>query len=214
MDLITTVSYSNDEILKNIIDLYIPGGCIECDPTYSKGVFYRSNTIKQPRYKFDIFPQVEDCYKADCRSLPLKNEEINSILFDPPFLATKGSSLKQHSTSNIIANRFSVFPSETELHKFYVDSLKEFYRVLQNDGILIFKCQDKVSSGKQYMSHVFICNEAEKIGFYPIDLFVLLSKTRIVAAWQRAQKHARKYHCYFWVFKKTKTKIKYTEILT
>ena len=45
---------------------------------------------------------------------------------------------------------------------------------VQDKGILIFKCQDKVSSGKQYMSHVFIINEAEKLGFYTKDLFILL----------------------------------------
>jgi len=56
-----------------------------------------------------------------------------------------------------------VYPTEIELHTFYINALKEFYRILDKNGILIFKCQDKVSSGKQYLSHVFIINEAEKL---------------------------------------------------
>ena len=77
-------------------------------------------------------------------------------------------------------------------------------------GILIFKCQDKVSSGKQYMSHVFIVNTAVETGFYPKDLFVLLAKNRLVADWQaRNQKHSRKFHCYFIVFQKCGTRIDY-----
>ena len=82
--------------------------------------------------------------------------------------------------------------------------------MLDNKGILIFKCQDKVSSGKQYMSHCFIYNEAIKIGFYPKDLFILLAKNRLVADWQlKNQKNARKFHSYFWVFEKNNKKINY-----
>ena len=88
--------------------------------------------------------------------------------------------------------------------------LTEAYRVLKPDGILIFKCQDKVSSGKQYMSHVYIMNEAVRIGFYPKDLFVLLAKSRLVADWQKQkQAHARKWHAYFLVFQKSGRRIEY-----
>ena len=92
----------------------------------------------------------------------------------------------------------------------YIDSMKEFYRVLKTGGILIFKCQDKVSSGKQYMTHCFIYNEAVKIGYYPKDLFVLLAKNRIVADWQaQNQKNARKFHSYFWVLEKRNKVVEY-----
>jgi hypothetical protein len=118
-------------------------------------------------------------------------------------LATTGKSLKIDNDSNKINKRFGVYPSEAELNQFYVDSIKEAYRVLKTNGVLIFKCQDKVSSGKQYMSHCFIYNEAIKQGFYAKDLFILLAKNRLVADWQaKNQKHARKYHSYFWVFVK------------
>lgn len=81
---------------------------------------------------------------------------------------------------------------------------------LATNGILIFKCQDKISSGKQYMSHCFIMNEAVKIGFYPKDLFILIAKQRLVADWQAVnQKNARKYHSYFWVFQKSNRAVQY-----
>lgn len=86
----------------------------------------------------------------------------------------------------------------------------EMYRILDDNGILIFKCQDKISSGKQYLSHVFIINEAIKIGFYPKDLFILLAKSRLVAEWQaKNQKNARKFHSYFIVFEKSNKRISY-----
>ena len=111
-----------------------------------------------------------------------------------------------------INRRFGVYPDEKSLHQMYVDIIREAYRVLKPDGILIFKCQDKVSSGKQYLSHVFVINTAVETGFYPKDLFVLLARNRLVADWQtRNQQHSRKWHCYFVVFQKRDTKIKYTE---
>lgn len=208
--MIKSISYDQVEIIKNILELHVPNKIIDCDPTYSKGNFYNNTGVSEPKYKFDLYPQTKDTIQADARNLPLENESINCIMFDPPFLATKGKSLEIDNDSNKINKRFGVYPSEQELHQFYIDAMKEFYRVLKDDGILIFKCQDKVSSGKQYMSHCFVWEQAVKIGFYPKDLFILLAKNRIVADWQlKNQKNARKFHSYFWVFQKCKKVIQY-----
>lgn len=208
--MIKSISFDQQEIINNIIKLHIPSLTIDCDATYSKGVFYKDGVIPQPKYKYDINPQIEGVELADCRNLPLSDNSIDSLMFDPPFLATTGKSLEINNDSNRINKRFGVYKSESELHQFYVDSLKEFYRVLKPNGILIFKCQDKVSSKTQYMSHCFIMNQAESIGFYPKDLFILLAKNRLVADWQlNKQQNARKFHCYFWVFQKSNKKAKY-----
>jgi hypothetical protein len=89
--------------LKNIIKLYCPDG-FELDPTYSVGNFYKK--IKQPKYKFDINPVRSDVIKADSIDLPLRNESIGSIMFDPPFLATRGNVKDSRKKSNIIIKRF------------------------------------------------------------------------------------------------------------
>jgi SAM-dependent methyltransferase len=207
--MIKSISYNQSEIIQGILQLHVPQGYIDCDPTYSIGNFYKNTGINVPKYKYDIKPQTDDVIQADCRQLPLEDNSLNCIMFDPPFLATTGASLNSNS-GNIINKRFGVYSSERELHQFYVDSLKEFYRILRPDGILIFKCQDKVSSGKQYMSHCFIEQEAIKCGYYPKDLFILLAKNRLVADWQlKGQKNARKFHSYFWVFQKNNKKIAY-----
>lgn len=202
--IIKSVSYSQSEIIHNILRLHVPEQKIECDPTFSKGLFYKNTGIDLPQYRFDINPQSEDVQYGDSRNLPLESKSLNCIMFDPPFLATTGKSLSSEGGGNIINKRFGVYPSERELHQFYVNSLNELYRLLKTRGVLIFKCQDKISSGKQYMTHVFIMNKAVEIGFYPKDLFILIAKNRLVANWQiKSQKNARKYHCYFWVFEKS-----------
>lgn len=181
--MVKSISFNQQEIIQNILKLYCISNRIDLDPTYSKGAFYLSKEIEDPIYKFDINP----LYKipvADVRNLPIRSNSLFTIIFDPPFMATRGPSLKVLGDGNVIAKRFGCFPTEKELHKFYVKAMKELYRVLKENGILIFKCQDKVSSGKQYLSHVFIINEAIKMGFYCKDIFVLLAKSRIYASWQ------------------------------
>lgn len=209
--MIKSVSFNQSEIIKNILTLYVPDGKIDIDPTYSKGNFYKDTGITPPSLKFDINPQTDGVVCADSRNLPVDDESCECMMFDPPFLATTGQSLTRHDNNNVINKRFGVYPNEPSLHRFYEDSLKEAYRILKPNGVLIFKCQDKVSSGKQYLSHVFIINKATEIGFYPKDIFILLAKNRIVADWQTAnQKHARKYHSYFLVLEKSHKRVNYT----
>lgn len=203
--MIKSVSYSQEETLQNIIDLHLEGKDIECDPTYSKGVFYRGN-INKPKYTFDLEPQDSMTEQADCRKLPLPTSAVTSLVFDPPFVIGSGPSLlAKVDGQSVIQKRFSGFRNKTDLLSMYSDSLREFYRVLAPGGTLIFKCQDVVASSEQILSHVEIINYARELGFYCKDLFVLVAKNRLLSGKIKKQQHARKYHCYFLVFKKSKT---------
>ena len=197
--LIKSVSYDQNEILQWILKLYVPSGCFDADATFSRGGFYTA--IPPPCLCYDLNPVSPAVIHADCRHLPLEDGSIHSLILDPPFLATTGKSLDT-TDGNIINRRFSVCRNETELADLYRDAITEAYRILDDRGILVFKCQDKVSSGKQYMTHCQVYEWARSAGFEVLDLFVLLAKARLVADWQRNQKHARKFHSYFWVFQK------------
>jgi len=195
-NIIKSVSSNQSEILNNIIKLYCPSG-FGLDPTYSKGVFYKSG-VPEPTFRFDLHPLSNDVAKCDCRKLPFPGGYLSSIVFDPPFV---GGSHKD-GKPGVIKERFSYFPSIPVLWKFYDESLYEFYRVLGEGGILVFKCQDSVESSRQYITHVAVMNMAISLGFYPKDLFILTSNSRIISPNQQKQQHARKYHSYFWVFEK------------
>lgn len=202
-EIIKSVSYDQEEIIKNIMTLYCPKG-FELDPTYSKGNFYKN--IPEPDYKYDLNPEVEGVVQADCRKLPHGYNSINSIMFDPPFVAA----MPRKEATGIITKRFGFYKNiYPELWDMYRDALKEFERILKPGGLLVFKCQDTIHHDHQWLSHVEIINYALSLGFYPKDLFVLIAKNRLIGKNSRKQVHCRKYHSYFLVFIKKKHPVKY-----
>ena len=204
--IIKSISYDQDELLQWIKTLYLPNG-IDYDPTYSKGNFYKH--IEEPKFKSDLSPQTNDMFKCNCNCLPIKDESFNSIVFDPPFV---GACPATEDTRHwgIIKKRFGFYKTIEDLWYMYSKAMKEFYRVLKDDGILVVKCMDTILSSKQYLSHNFLINEGYLIGFYPIDLFILLARNKLIG-WtnKTGQKHCRKFHSYFVIFKKTECKINY-----
>ena len=205
-NLISTVSENQTEIIQSIRKLYLENKPFECDPTYSKGNFYKD--IPQPKFKFDLYPEIDGVDKADVRNLPLKNGTVKSVMFDPPFV---GGSRKD-GKPGIIKERFGYYKNIPALWAMYKDALIEIHRVLIDNGILVFKCQDTVESGKNWFSHIEIMNMAIHSGFYPKDLFILVAKNRLISPNMRNQKHARKYHCYFWVFEKRQSRVTYPSL--
>jgi len=192
---IGSVFQDEQELLKSIIDIHSPHG-IECDPMYFKGNFYK--IIPKPRLIFDITPQSDDCQKADARKLPIPSKSIKSIILDPPFMfGIHGKSASYYSSTT-----HGIFKDFDELYLMYEAIIKEANRVLERGGILFFKCQDYTDSSTT-MVHCIVYHLATLNGFYAKDLAILhLSKNKVSNP-NLKQRHLRKHHSYFWIFKKT-----------
>ncbi len=209
--IVKSVYGSNYEVIRNIMDLYeIEKFDLDC--TYSKGSFWKD--LPHPTHKTDIYPYNDSVIEASSEDLPFDDNSMKSIMWDPPFVIVgsgKGHK-KCKEGSSIIAKRFEGYGTYDDLKSNYYDTMKELFRITDKGGFVVMKCQDTVSGGKQYFSHVMVMNMANKIGFYPRDLFILTSNVRVNAfngtKWTK-QYHARKYHSYFWVFEKVKQKVTY-----
>ena len=203
---ISTIGYDEQEMIRDILYLHARGKHIDCDPTYSIGNFYK-NGVPKPKYKFDKFPQLPDVIEATADNLPMENESCEVIMFDPPFIL--GDAEREQ---DIIGDRFTRFKEFSDLQAMYSASLKEFARVLKQGGIIIFKCQDTISGGKNHFTHCWTMYEAIQQGFYPKDMFILFAKNRLNDG--REQQHGRKYHCYYWVFEKRACRVDYLNAAT
>jgi hypothetical protein len=181
----------------------------DLDCTYSKGLFWKN--LPKPKIKSDLVPVTEDTIQADSEHLPFENESMESVMYDPPFIISGKSYKENKDGSSVTAKRFQGYITYEKLTENYYNTLQELYRICKKDGFVIMKTMDTVSGGKNHFTHAMVMTMAMKLGFYPRDLFILLAKVRINSfggKWNK-QEHARKYHSYFWVFEKTKPKVKY-----
>ncbi len=193
-DYATSLSFDERKIITWIMQIHNAGRSFDLDATYSTGRFWEG--LPQPRFCFDLDPQKKHVGCSDARRLPIRSGCIDSIMFDPPFVVAPSPA------PGIIRDRFTCFKNIPDLYDFYRDALIEFYRLLRPAGIVAFKCQDIVSSGKQNLSHVKIVNYAENIGFVCEDLFILARTNVLWSPNMKNQKHARKNHSYFLVLVK------------
>ena len=234
-DVIRSIGYNQHEILYNIMQMHNDGKPFDCDPTYSIGNFYGKFNIAKtngetteieipaPKYKFDVCPQVEGVEKIEpLGKLPLEDNSIDSICVDLPFVISCGPSMNTPDVdengnkvkNNLISRRFASYYPVAKLLKSYKHFLKESYRVLKEDGILVWKTQGTISGSKFLVSPYYSRLIAESIGFDSLDEFILLAKNRLVSGKINKQQHARSFHSYFLVFKKSlKKKITYFDFM-
>ena len=221
---IKNINTDQHRILADIMHLYNNDEGFELDPTFSKGNYYgnfkwinengdkETYTIPQPKYKMDVYPLAEDVQKLEIMGdFPLEDESVKSVNIDLPFVISVGPSMGNgNKKSNITSNRFSAFYPVSNLIETYYHFLKEAYRVLKEDGILVWKCQRTITGGKTLNSPEMSWLFAESLGFDCVDAFYLEGKSRLISGKVKHQEHSRSYVSVFYVFKKShKKKIDY-----
>ncbi len=173
----------------------------DCDLTASKCIFWKS--LPKPKYLYDVCPQI-DGIKHLSEADKLNDCIFNSVVFDLPFLVSKGAMSK-------IKERFTYFESVDEIYRANNEMLERSYRLLKEQGLLVVKTMDICHGNKQVWISDFVIKKAEELGFELIEKFILLSNLRLFAR-TRQQKVARKYHSYFFVFRKKTAKIQVSPI--
>lgn len=231
-NVIRSVNYDQHSILKDIIDMHNNGEPFDADITYSIGAFYgkfkRNRTdgteeeyeITRPLHTFDVYPRDDKTIKLEpWGSIPLEDNSISSIVVDLPFVIAprdSASTKKENEKegSNITFKRFSSYYPVAECMESYAHWLTECYRVLKDDGILVWKTQASVTGSKQMMTPEWSWLYATSLGFDTLDQFFLIAKSRLNSGKIKTQQHARKFSSTFFVFKKSiKKRINYLDYM-
>lgn len=205
----------NADVFPQVLTLHVQPGSVVADVTWGKGVFWEN--VPRGRYKVKA---TDIQMGVDCRELPYADSSIDCVVLDPPYMEGLFRKSEEHmagggSHSAFRAN-YSNGKATTQpgpkwhaaVTDLYFKAGAEALRVLCPEGLLIVKCQDEVSANRQWLTHVEIINEYERLGFYCKDLFVVVRTNKPVVSRLKKQEHARKNHSYFLVFVKT-TKRKY-----
>jgi hypothetical protein len=204
---------NNDHLFPHILSLYVAPGSSVADVTFGKGVFWR----KVPQGVYQLLP-TDIRTGVDCTQLPYKENSIDCVVFDPPYMHTPGGTahVNHQNYEDYYRNNETENQSTKKYHEAVLDlyfrAAKEAHRVLRKEGIYIVKCGDEVCSNQQRLTHVEVINELATRGFVAEDLFVLVRLNRPGVSGGVGQAHARKNHSYFLVFRKSTGRKRWTGI--
>ena len=194
----TARAANNNEVFLDILRLYVTEGSAIADLTWGRGNFWVG--IDRSKYKLVRLDKYAPCdVKADFRAVPLADESQDAVVFDPPYVTRMGFKKRSKQNPNGSNQKFAFGldasgpKNEREIDELYAAGTAEARRILKRGGILILKTMDT-----QKWRHVELANLP---GFKLIDLLVVVTKGKPPGK-PYPQKHSRKNHSYFMVFRK------------
>ena len=194
----TARAANNNEVFLDILRLYVTEGSAIADLTWGRGNFWVG--IDRSKYKLVRLDKYAPCdVKADFRAVPLADESQDAVVFDPPYVTRMGFKRRSKQNPNGSNQKFAFGldasgpKNEREIDELYAAGTAEARRILKRGGILILKTMDT-----QKWRHVEL---ATLPGFRLEDLLIVMTKGKPPGK-PYPQKHSRKNHSYFMVFRK------------
>lgn len=195
----STVWAGND---KDLLEWLIPFSCRRepsqiLDPTFGRGRFWVNSKYLPILAKSDLNPVNCMVEKADFRKLPCRDGLYDCIVWDPPHISESGK-------DGLIAHRCGFGDAgEENISDLFEPALKEFKRVLVDDGVVLVKIADQVHRCRQQLQHVDLINKCHDLGLTVCDLYIKVRKSAVQGKWKNCN-HARKFHCFWIVVRKSK----------
>lgn len=203
MTVFSVVIGTNADLIAHISPLYIPPGSVVRDVTWGKGAFWsKTDTDQITLQGSDIAEHIgghNGIIRADFCDLPDADSSADVVVLDPPYIHNPGKHVTD-SRYNNAATTAGMY--HRDIRALYVKGMEEAIRVLKTGGRLLVKGKDEVESGKQCWSHAELREDAENLGLYARDMFILVPQARTSMNRWSTQKHARKVHSFLWVFDK------------
>lgn len=206
----------SSELFPKILDLHVEDGARIADTTHGTGIFWQNVDLEDRNMNLvtsDIKQKTDDLsIVGDCRALPIQDDSLDCMVLDPPYAEGYYRRNQDHMAGNGSHKTFRdtysggrVYDGAGKYHQAVLETYfaggNEAKRVLRDDGTLIIKIMDEVSSNTQELAHIQVTNYYEQeLDFYTKDLFVQIRKERPTVVNMNKQVHARKNHSYFLVY--------------
>ncbi len=191
------------ELLERMLDFYPrrkPKRIL--DATVNGGRFWRGSN--RPVIGLDIELRHRPSLVADNTVMPFRDGCLDAVVYDPPHIPNQGrDNKKDFNTRFGLVLRSSKENHYTFTHMF-PPFVREAYRVLREEGILLCKITDYVHHHRYQWAHIELINAARDVGFMPCDCIVKVRKGPIIDPKWKTAHHTRRQHCYWLVFRKSK----------
>jgi SAM-dependent methyltransferase len=93
----------------------------------------------------DLYFDYKDNIKEDVTKLSFDNNTFDMVVFDPPHIQEDD----KNNNRSIMAKKYGMIRGS--LFEFITSAFNECFRVLKNDGVLIFKWNNRTSDYKQLL---------------------------------------------------------------
>jgi SAM-dependent methyltransferase len=151
----------------------------------------------------DIDPRHRPTVAGDHARLPFKNTCLDVVVYDPPHIPNQGKDNRKDFNTRFGLTLKASAQQGYNFSHLYPAFVREAYRVLKKQGVLLCKIADYVHGHRFQWAHVELINAAVAAGFTACDCIVKVRKGPITdPRWKKAH-HARRYHCYWLVFRKS-----------
>src|SRR3990167_2780634 len=205
MPILTAKVGTNADLFPDVLALYVPKGSRVLDMTYGKGVFWRKvNEADWDLVRNDIASDRGE-YHYDFRHIQWLDASFDAVVLDPPYIYHSGAVHKEggmHTDYRNDERAMEGIYGVPAVDSMFQDGMDEARRLLRPGGHCIVKCMDQIVGGYQVWQHITLLQMAEKMGYIPKDLFVLVRNGPVIMRHPH-QIHARKNHSYFLVFQET-----------
>lgn len=193
---------ADSELLEKLLEFYprrAPKRIL--DATVNGGRFWRGS--RRPVIGLDVERAHKPTIVGDNTRMPFREQAFDVVVYDPPHVPNQGK-----DKSKDFNTRFGlVLRSSKETHysfsHTYPPFLREAYRVLKPEGILLCKISDYVHDHQYHWAHVDLVQAAQAAGFRPCDCIIKIRKGPIIDPKWKTAHHSRRRHCYWLVLRKS-----------
>lgn len=172
------------------------------DATINGGRFWRGS--KRKIIGMDIAASHLPTLVADNCNMPIRDSCIDVVVYDPPHIPNQGKDQQKDFNTRFGLVLKSSKENGYSFSHTYPPFVKEAYRVLTSEGILLSKIADYVHNHQYQWAHVDFIQAARSAGFCACDSIVKTRKGPIVDPKWKTAHHTRRQHCYWLIFRKSK----------
>jgi len=194
---------SDVELLERMLDFYprsTPRRIL--DATVNARRFWKGST--RPVIGLDLDPRHRPDVMADNRCLPFRDRCFDVVVYDPPHVPNQGKDRSKDFTDRFGLGLKSPAASGYNFAHLYPPFAAEAYRVLRPEGVLLCKIADYVHGHRYQWAHIDLIAAATAVGFCACDCIVKARRAPIVSPRWKTAHHARRHHCYWLVFRKSR----------
>ncbi len=194
---------SDAALLEQLLDFYPrQRPRLILDATVNRGRFWAGS--RRPVIGLDIHPGFRPAVVADHCRMPFPDCCFDVVVYDPPHVPNQGQDRSKDFATRFGLGRKSPAANGYNLSPLYPPFVREAYRVMEPEGVLLCKIADYVHGHRFQWAHVELIQAATAVGFTACDCLVKVRKGPIISPRWKTAHHARRHHCYWLVFRKSR----------